>query len=92
MLGFVFPVVIWYFVARRSSLVAKWIVTIVFCISVLGLLFNLLMKTFVSPPSAVLSIFAAVLNGIAIVMLFRPDAKIWFGEGLDEDDLETPLP
>ncbi|WP_294138435.1 hypothetical protein [Sphingomonas sp.] len=50
------------------------------------------MKTFVSPPSAVLSIFAAVLNGIAIVMLFRPDAKIWFGEGLDEDDLETPLP
>ncbi|WP_293872846.1 hypothetical protein [Sphingomonas sp. UBA978] len=91
-LGFVFPVVIWYFVARRSSLVAKWIVTIVFCISVLGLLFNLLMKTFVSPPSAVLSIFAAVLNGIAIVMLFRPDAKIWFGEGLDEDDLETPLP
>ena len=31
-IGFLIPVLLWYFVARRASVVAKWILTVLFVI------------------------------------------------------------
>lgn len=79
-LGVGLNLLLWYFIARRRSVVAQWIVTILFVIGLFGLvsLFN------GGVPSAMLpfSILNFVLNGAAVFMLFRPDTKRWFaGDG-----------
>lgn len=79
-IGFIIPLILWYFAARRRSVVAKWIITVFFGFGVIGILINLAMGSFASSLGGVLSITALVLNAIAVFMLFKPDAKTWFGE------------
>ena len=38
----------------------------------------------------VLGLVANILYIAAAVMLFKPDAKEWLGEGRDPDDIEAP--
>ncbi|MCI1143716.1 hypothetical protein MOP88_17730 [Sphingomonas sp. WKB10] len=56
----------------------------------ISLLATVAVGSFVSTFSAILIVSAVVLNGIAVVMLFKPDAKEWLGEGRDPDDIEAP--
>ncbi|HEU0044429.1 hypothetical protein [Sphingomonas sp.] len=79
-IGFLIPLALWYFTARRGSVVAKWFITVFFGFGVLSLLISLGMGSFPSTIAAVLSVVALVLNALAVWMLFKPDAKAWFGE------------
>lgn len=72
---------LWYFAARRASVVAKWIATVLCVLSVLAMLLGLLRHNpDVTLLTTVFGILVRVLEVIAIVYLFRPDAKAWFGE------------
>ena len=71
---------LWHFVARRGSPVAKIIVVIFFVLGLVGIpgLFTSVRIGLISPVMALLSIVTFILNGAAVWMLFRPDTKPWF--------------
>ena len=76
-LGIGINLLLWYFVARRGSVVAKWIVTVFFVLGLIGLLRVL---TADAVP-ATMNVIAAVVLGLqaaAVFMLFRPDTEPWF--------------
>lgn len=75
---------LWYFVARRGSVIAKWIVVV---------FFGIVLLTFVASlgalklPLALITISALILQALAVYMLFRPDAVAWLrGERADTPD------
>ena len=86
-LGYVIPLVLWYFAARRASVVAKWMVAVLFGLGVLGLIAGLALGTMSPGLGGVLSVVAFVLNAVAVWLLFRPDARAWFGETNAQGDL-----
>ena len=73
-----------YFIARRGSVVAKWLVSVSAVLFALLMVFNLVAGSFASPTSAILAIAVTVLNLFAASRLFRADTKPWFGEDLQE--------
>lgn len=77
---------LWYFTARRASEVAKWVVTVLFGLSVIGLPFTLMSFPVVGALSVVLSLGTFALTAWAVWLLFRPDARTWFaGEETPSD-------
>ena len=86
--GLAIQLVLWYFIARQPSLVVKWIFVVLFALGVLGVIFNFISGAALGEISTILTILAYVLRGLATWMLFRPDARIWFGEDMPET--ETP--
>lgn len=76
-----------FLVARRGSLVAKWVVTVLTAIGVLlalGALLTLLRGLSPDTLSSVLGLLATALAVAATINLFRPDALPWFGEIPDD--------
>ena len=71
---------LWYFTARSPNIAAKWIVTIWFMLSLIGLVMSLGQGQVPTDLSSVLSLAAIALNAVAVYLLFRPDARAWFGE------------
>ena len=81
--GLAISLLLWHFVARRGSPVAKIFVVIFFVFGLLGLvwlpgLVSSVRIGLISPITALVSIFRFILNGAAVWMLFRPDTKSWF--------------
>lgn len=78
--GVLIALLLWYFVARRASVVAKWIVVVFFAIGLLGLpgIINGVTTGLVAPLMGILALVALTLQTMAVWMLFRPDAKLWF--------------
>ncbi len=75
---------LWFFVARRGSAIAKWILVIFAVIGVWSL-----SNTFTEISSAQLiaPLLVTVLQIAATILLFRADAKPWFaGNVQDEAD------
>jgi small-conductance mechanosensitive channel len=79
-LSVVISALLWFFTARKGSVVTKWIVTVFFALSLLGFLWNASRGMMPQGIGAVLTVVAVVLNGIAVWQLFKPDTKVWFGE------------
>jgi hypothetical protein len=76
--GIAINLLLWFFIARQGSVVAKWILVVLYAIGLIGVAMTL--ATGQRPPT--LNAFAALvfaLQTAAVVMLFRPDAKPWFG-------------
>ena len=71
---------LWYFAARRGSKVAKWIIVVFFVLACFGVAMNMARHDFPPGLAGVASVAAFVINAIAVWLLFRPDAKAWFGE------------
>lgn len=72
---------LWYFVARRHSVVAKWLVTALFAFGLVSFLASLARGTATMPGlTLVLGLVSLILQGTAVYMLFRPDARVWFDE------------
>ena len=82
--GIAINLLLWYFVARRGSTVAKWIITVFFAIGLFGL-FGVFTG---QVPGRLLpfTLLNFALNAAAVYMMFRPDTKRWFSGG--RDDLE----
>ncbi|MEG3087340.1 hypothetical protein [Sphingomonas sp. PB4P5] len=80
LIGFAITLAIWYFIARKGSAVAKWIVVVLLGFGILGTLFALLMGSYPGGLSGFIGIFNTVLQAVAVSFLFKPDTKAWFGE------------
>ncbi|HVF92826.1 MAG TPA: hypothetical protein VM900_00775 [Sphingomonas sp.] len=78
--GILIPLILWYFVARRASVIAKWIVVVFAALAVSGAVFTLLVASFATGIGAMLALGGYALQVAAAWLLFRPDAKAWFGE------------
>jgi hypothetical protein len=75
---------LWYFAARRSATVAKWVIVVFFGLSVLSIA-RALMSGIVPPTLNIFAGVAFVLQAVAVWMLFRPDAKAWFARDRTEN-------
>ncbi len=75
---------LWWLVARKASVVGKWMVVVTEGIGALLALFSLVALATGKAPSMLLGLSSLVATGLAIaaaVMLFRPDARAFLGEG-----------
>lgn len=78
--GIAINLLLWYFVARRASVVAKWILVVLFGIGVAGLLISFARGAFFGS-TAIFQIVCLALNVVAVWHLFTPDALAWFDKG-----------
>jgi hypothetical protein len=72
-------VLLWFFIARKASTVAKWILVVLTAIGLISI-----PATLAGPLDALalLGLASTALSIAAIVFLFKEDAKAWFaGEG-----------
>jgi hypothetical protein len=78
--GIVITLLLWYFVARRASAVAKWILVFFFALGLLGLpgMITGVTTGLIAPLMAIVALATLGLNAFAVWMLFQPDAKLWF--------------
>ena len=90
-LGAVITLLLWYFAARRASVVAKWIIVVFFALGALSLLRQLAAGTIPSGLGGVLSIANFVLQAVAVWLLFKPDAKAWFATRGASADAAEPF-
>src|SRR3546814_4826731 len=77
--GMAINLIIWYFISRRRSKIAKWIQVVLY---VLGLVFFLTsLNNPLSPKGLALAANLVIyaLYGAATYMLFRPDTAAWLG-------------
>ena len=79
------PLLLWYFIARRASNIAKWILVVM---TLLGLLFVNLDPGQLGSLAGIASLAVTILQLVAIVLLFRADARAWLND--DADDAEAP--
>ncbi|WP_108811026.1 hypothetical protein [Sphingorhabdus sp. Alg231-15] len=73
--GLAISLLLWFFAARRGAAVAKWFIVFFFVIGLASVPFSLGQ---LSGPAIVTSLLSILLQGAAVYMLFRPDAKKWF--------------
>lgn len=83
-IGLAIPLLLWFFIARKASVVAKWIMVVFTALGVLGIAFAGLSGTLVAGLSTLLSVTSVVLNIVAAALLFRADSREWFGEDDEE--------
>ncbi|MDQ2877639.1 MAG: hypothetical protein M3R41_01000 [Pseudomonadota bacterium] len=79
-IGIAIRLALWFAAARKHAVVAKWIIVVLFAISAAGLVWSLLRQ---SMPGGLIGVFTVVgflLDAAAVWFLFRPDARVWFGE------------
>lgn len=81
-IGVLIQLALWYFIARRGSVVAKWIFVILTGLGALWAVFGLATRGAPNPAAGVVDVASIVLQVIAIVLLFRPDTRPWFGEAV----------
>lgn len=77
------PLLLWYLIAYRASGIAKWILVV---LTVGGLLFMGIDLENLLSLATIGTLVVTVLQLVAIVMLFRPDAKAWFDGDAGPDD------
>lgn len=80
---------LWYLVARRASVVAKWLVVVLAVVGagrLLLTLFTLMTSANPHPLSQGSFILSAALTIASAAMLFRDDARLWFGEEPVEEE------
>lgn len=71
---------LWYFTARVPNTIAKWIVVGWFALSLIGFAMALAAGNVPNDLPGLIAATALLLNAIAVYLLFRPDARAWFGE------------
>lgn len=87
-LSILIPLILWYFIARKASVVAKWILVVLFLLGLAGTFMMISGGTYPKGLSGILGGVTTLLQAGAIWMLFKPDAKAWFADGrggLDPD-------
>ena len=69
---------LWFFIARKASSVAKWILVAFTGLGVASLAYAFATVGIAGDLNALLSLAYYVLGVIAVVYLFKPDAEAWF--------------
>lgn len=76
--GFAISLLLWFFISRRASNIAKWILLV---LTLIGTLMMPLGLAAVPLVQAVIAVVITVMQIAALWFLFRPDAKAWFEHG-----------
>jgi hypothetical protein len=69
---------LWFFIARKGSSVAKWILTVLTALGIASLVYTLATVGVVWNFVGVLSLAYYVLAVAAVTYLFKPDTAAWF--------------
>ena len=75
--GILIPLLLWYFIARRASNVAKWIYVVLAALGLFGFLSSLANPLAPKGLVTVLGLVTVGLQVYAAWLLFRPDAAAW---------------
>lgn len=75
--GILVPLLLWYFIARRASNVAKWIYVVLTALGLLGFVSSLANPLVAKGVITVLGLNTVGLQFYAAWLLFRPDASAW---------------
>lgn len=86
-IGVAIALLLWFFIARRGSNVAKWILVVftVFAIGSLAVGFST--GAVILDAGGIVRIVAVALQTVAVFFLFRPDAAAWFAPAIIEDEI-----
>ena len=76
-MGTVIPLLLWYFIARRASNVAKWIFVVLTAVGVFGFVSSIANPAMPKDAMLIGSVLSTALNVFAAWLLFKPDAKAW---------------
>ena len=74
--GIAIYLLLWFFIARKASNVAKWILVVLLALSMLSVLYTLAMS-FALTVTTLLGLAMYALEIAAVVFLFRDDAVAW---------------
>lgn len=75
--GILIPLLLWYFIARRASNVAKWIYIVLTALGVFAFLSSLANPLVPKGLVTILGAAAVGLQAYGAWLLFRPDAVAW---------------
>ena len=78
-ISFGIALLLWFFIARRGSAIAKWVLTIIVTVALVWTLYAIPTGRYSLGLSGLLGLFSTVLQAYSVWMLFRPDARPWFG-------------
>jgi predicted permease len=81
---------LWFFIARRASRVAKWIFVVLTGFSVLNFLGAVASRGLVGDVYQLLAVAVLALQVYGAWLLFRPDAQAWF-EGRNYPGARGPI-
>lgn len=87
-IGLLIPPLLWFFIARRGSAVAKWILLVLVVIGLIGVGYIVTSGRATFGLRGLLGYAAMALQVAAAAMLFRPDADAWFGKGNAREPVE----
>lgn len=76
------PLILWFFIARRASILAKGMLVV---LTVFGLLFVNFDPATMFNPARLTSLVVTVLQLAAIALLFRADARAWMNRAEGDD-------
>lgn len=77
--GFGVALLLWFFIARQGSAIAKWILAIFVALALVWTLYAVPTGRYSLGLSGLLGVFSTVLQAYSVWLLFRPDARPWFG-------------
>lgn len=75
------PFVLWYFIARRASNPAKWILVL---LTAAGLLYLDFGAARMWAPANIMALIVTALQIAAVALLFRADARAWLNHADDD--------
>jgi hypothetical protein len=85
--GIGIDLLLWYFIARRGSNVAKWIFILFFALAILGVVRGLFVTSVhISVFRHLISVIELSMQAVCVWLVFRPDTTRWF-RGEPSDDL-----
>lgn len=90
--AFFLSLLLWYFTARKASVVAKWIIVVFFGLSAVGLPFTLAGFATAGIVPVALNLVTFALTAVAVWMLFRPDSAAWFRDSDGDSDSDSSAP
>ena len=76
--GLIISLLLWFFIARRASNVAKWIYVVITAIGVFGVLSSLANPLAPKGLTMIGGMIATALQVFGAWLLFKPDAVAWF--------------
>ena len=79
-IGLAIQLLLWFFIARRASAVAKWILVVLVALGVIALAVSLARNPMIDGVAGIIGLITYALQIAALWMLFRPDARAWFDE------------
>ena len=82
---------LWFLISRRASKVAKWILVVMTVLGLLAMIPTLPIFMQRSGPELFLVALVTVLQLIAVALLFRNDARVWFASGGEASESDPDI-